>query len=69
MVHTEEGTLLVPRDANAKPGTEESLPKETRAMIDAAVSAAHGDKEKIRAELVAAHTKARANGAATEGRY
>lgn len=64
LVHTSAGELMHPKDA--KPGTEESLPKETIAMIDAAMTNAVGDKKKLRAELVEAHLKARAslNGAA-----
>jgi ClpP class serine protease len=71
-VNVDENTLLKPK--HVAPGTEESLPQETRDMIEAAVSAWNGDKTAYRAQLVkahlAAHTKqvsAVLNGAS--GRY
>lgn len=55
IVHTDEGELLVPRAAT--PGTEESLPKDTVAMIDAAMAACPSNvkPEVFRKTLVDAH--------------
>lgn len=58
-VHVNEDTLVRPK--HVTPGTEESLPQEARQMIDQAVDAWQGDKEKYRETLVknhlAAHSK------------
>jgi ClpP class serine protease len=55
MVATEEGDLIVPKAV--VPGSEESLPKETLAMIDQAVAACGlRDPKAFREQLVAKHT-------------
>lgn len=55
-VNTSEDSLVRPKHVEA--GSEESLPKETRSMIDAAVATFPGDKKAFRAELVKNHVAA-----------
>lgn len=56
LVVTHEEGLAKPKHVAA--GTEESLPADTREMIESAVSAFSGDREKYRAELVKNHLAA-----------
>ncbi len=65
IVTTDEGDLVRPE--HKQPGTEQSLPKETRDMIDQAVEAWAGDKEKYRAALVRSHLEAHAKAAMNGG--
>jgi hypothetical protein len=68
LVYTDEEALAKPK-AKGKPGTAESLPAETLAMIEQAVGAYPlPDKKEYRATLIAAHIAAAAKTSA-EGRY
>lgn len=71
LVVVDEDQLLKPK--HTQPGTEESLPEETRAMIASAVDAFPGDKKAYRETLVKAHleahTKATRDALAGAGRY
>lgn len=72
-VVTDEEGLVKPK--HVQPGTEESLPQETKAMIDSAVSSFPGDKKIFRETLVKAHLEAHvkqlaaATSGASSGRY